>query len=1359
MIKKNLNFQSVYKTFIVFLFLLCSYIVLDAGSFSIAHAQTTQCKNGSLQAASLDGVGFQLCLPFNPDHSSNAEQTDWVQSGVWIKMDPHQEFSIYAVPYGVNPAVDNLPTAKAGIAALYRQATLDLYTPDLILSIDSPSISIFGNSETGTTYLLPDKNGHSINSQKLVTEWIVEAGNRVWMIYSYSYGDFNSAASREAAMDSISVISLESQSLENTSTSLRERSKIIPIPPDGDDVHALGDLPTPSWWNGDCDTNLYLQLTGTSAYRLGATFRGLVACGPGGVGTGTYQYGIPTTFGGAGGTAQLEFQCAELPKRYLWQLYGIPPKSANGINVVNVYDNALPNLKKVTNGTANSGLAAGDIVSYNGPGTVGHTAIITSVTIDGSGNGSYTTIEQNSSATGTRTNTITNWFLNSNSGISVYLHDSNSGSGGSCSGPSLNSPNDGYVSSGQTISFGWSALSGCTFSGYTFRIKDTSNMDSGGSVIVDTGEGGTSRTDTIGTQWNNRDLYWGVRAANAPTGASWSVRRFRIEPGGSGGPTGYTKCADEDGTCNFSGRADVAYGASGSFIYKSDISLAIPCTTSAFGGTDPIQGTRKACYYQTKDNSWAYQLYDLGDYNGERYESNQTITDFSSIGKNDWAESIKINYGYEIIACSDANFSGACGKVAGPAMYGDINALAQGLRNGISSIKVCSGSCPTPPESPSLTSPANGQFFNEGQSINLAWSATGSEYYGEIWGGPGGSLSFGWQTGTSYNPGSLSAGYTYSWHAKTRNSNGESNWSSTWNFTVRPAAPTNLTASAPSCGQANLAWSDNSGNEEGYKIYRGGSLIATLGSGITSYQNTGLIGNTAYSYTVKAYRGSIESDVSNTANVTTPSCGPGAPILNGPANAITLNRTDTVSLSWNTSSGATQYYAEFWGGPGTNINSGWTSNISWAIGTQWGGAYQWHVKAKNSSGLESAWSETRILNIRPGTPANLSATAPTSDQIQLTWNASSDAPGNIDGYRIYRDGATVGSVGSTILTYQDSGLSCNGNYSYYVKAYKGSLESNASSTINTTPQACPPAIRAVGASSLDGNWVSKSSFVPGDSIQWAIDVENTTGVDAETVIGFTIKDPNNVIIHNSTYTITTGSGTWTWAISDTVGMPGGIYTLIGSVTYEGIKTERTTTYTVVAPPTQTLQFNSVGTQDGWVLESSETSNQGGKVDYLSTTFNVGDDATKKQYRGILSFSTGAALPDNAVITKVTLNVKKQATSGTGDPFTLFQGMMVDMKSGFFGTAASLATSDFQLAAGKSFGPFKPVPANGWYSFDLTPGKAIINKLASGSGLTQIRLRFKLDDNNNTVANYVKFYSGNYGTASLRPQLIIEYYVP
>ena len=139
------------------------------------------------------------------------------------------------------------------------------------------------------------------------------------------------------------------------------------------------------------------------------------------------------------------------------------------------------------------------------------------------------------------------------------------GGGGACAGPSVSSPADGYVSSSQTITFNWSALSGCTFSGYTFRIKDTSNMDSGGNTIVDTGEGSTSHTSTIGTQWNNMDLYWGVRAANAPNGANWSVRHFRIQPGSScSNPSGQvilynqTNCGGSTYSTNGTGNYDMS---------------------------------------------------------------------------------------------------------------------------------------------------------------------------------------------------------------------------------------------------------------------------------------------------------------------------------------------------------------------------------------------------------------------------------------------------------------------------------------------------------------------------------------------------------------------------------------------------------------------------------------------------------------------------------------------------------------------------------------------------------------------------------------------------------------------------------
>jgi len=74
-------------------------------------------------------------------------------------------------------------------------------------------------------------------------------------------------------------------------------------------------------------------------------------------------------------------------------------------------------------------------------------------------------------------------------------------------------------------------------------------------------------------------------------------------------------------------------------------------------------------------------------------------------------------------------------------------------------------------------------------------------------------------------------------------------------------------------------------------------------------------------------------------------------------------------------------------------------------------------------------------------------------------------------------------------------------------------------------------------------------------------------------------------------------------------------------------------------------------------------------------------------------------------------------------------------------------------------PGPSTPVGNVYSINLTSGKANINKLAARSGLTQIRLRFKRDDNNNTVANILSLYSGNAALAADRPQLVITYTIP
>lgn len=78
----------------------------------------------------------------------------------------------------------------------------------------------------------------------------------------------------------------------------------------------------------------------------------------------------------------------------------------------------------------------------------------------------------------------------------------------------------------------------------------------------------------------------------------------------------------------------------------------------------------------------------------------------------------------------------------------------------------------------------------------------------------------------------------------------------------------------------------------------------------------------------------------------------------------------------------------------------------------------------------------------PTAPADLTATAVSSSQIDLAWTASTDNVG-VTGYRIFRDGAQVGT--STGTTYSDTGLAAETTYSYYVKAYDAANNLSAQS--------------------------------------------------------------------------------------------------------------------------------------------------------------------------------------------------------------------------------------------------------------------------------------------------------------------------
>lgn len=184
-------------------------------------------------------------------------------------------------------------------------------------------------------------------------------------------------------------------------------------------------------------------------------------------------------------------------------------------------------------------------------------------------------------------------------------------------------------------------------------------------------------------------------------------------------------------------------------------------------------------------------------------------------------------------------------------------------------------------------------------------------------------------------------------------------------------------------------------------------------------------------------------------------------------------------------------------------------------------------------------------------------------------------------------------------------------------------------------------------------------------------------------------------------------------------------------------------------------LTSAGANDGYVLESGENSNKGGSGSAAGGSIFVGDGLSDRQYRGILHFDT-SSLPDDAVITGMTLQIKRQGATGS-DPFTILGNLTVSIRMPYFGSNAALAISDFQAAADSPAGNFDPtlLPGN-WYSATLDP---VAFPFVNLTGTTQLRLAFSLDDNDDSGADYLKFFSGNYATASYRPVLIVEYYVP
>lgn len=334
-----------------------------------------------------------------------------------------------------------------------------------------------------------------------------------------------------------------------------------------------------------------------------------------------------------------------------------------------------------------------------------------------------------------------------------------------------------------------------------------------------------------------------------------------------------------------------------------------------------------------------------------------------------------------------------------------------------------------------------------------------------------------------------------------------------------PLPPSSLGAAAISSNQILLTWTDNAGNEDGFKIEQslaGGNFtqIAAVGINVTSFSVINLLPSTSYSYRVRGYNAIGNSKYSNIGAAVT-----GAPAVTGTglrgeyyANLnltnLKVTRTDaTVDFVWGWNQPDPSVPADFsarWTGRvqplysetytfyanadngarlwvnGVPLVDRWTDQpaensgtIALTAGQHYDIRFEFY-DASFDGRAQLSWSSPsqpkQIIpasqlfsggNIPPEAPGNLLATTVSANQVNLSWL---DVAANESGYKIERSVGggnfeEIALVGPNLSTYSATGLTALTSYSFRVRAYNG-FGSSVSPAITVVPGATGTGLKA-----------------------------------------------------------------------------------------------------------------------------------------------------------------------------------------------------------------------------------------------------------------------------------------------------------
>ena len=634
--------------------------------------------------------------------------------------------------------------------------------------------------------------------------------------------------------------------------------------------------------------------------------------------------------------------------------------------------------------------------------------------------------------------------------------------------------------SSSTINLVWSAVVGATSYSYFYK-------PAGGSYTSVTGLTGVSTTLSGLTSGIVYSLYLVAVNSYGTSAASSTVTYGTISPV----PTGLAGSGASTGGLNLSWNC-----SSGASSYTVTYTPSGGSTLSISG----LTGTSTSVTGLSVGTVYSFQIVAVNSYGTSASSSAVTYGTLTSAptgfaGSGSSVSGITVNWNSVVGASSYSVYyqpnGGSYSSVSGlTGTNTTINSLSSGTMYNLYVVGVNAYGTSSPSTTITYGTVSSAPTGLTGSTastsaFNLTWTAvTGASSYSLSYQPSGGSYStITGLTRASTSLSGLSAGTVYNMYLTAVNTYGTSAASSTITYGTVSSAPTGLTGSSASISGFSVTWTAVTGASSYSLSYQpsGGSYSTTTGLTGTSTSLSSLTVGTVYNLYLTAVNTYGTSAASSTITYGTTSSTP-------TGLAVVSNGANSVSVTWNSVTGASSYSVIYQPAGGTaltasNLTGTSTSLSSLTTGTN----YTFQIQSVNSYGTSAGSSVTYTAQINA--PTGLAASNSTATTVDLKWTALSGATS----YTLNYAGPTSGNVaGITGTSTTVTGLSSASTYNFTLVAVTAAGSSQPSPIVTWgTTCLMPTGITAKNTSRIDIGW---SSFATGATSYNIVYVNTSTGV-------------------------------------------------------------------------------------------------------------------------------------------------------------------------------------------------------------------------------------------------------------------------